>query len=155
MLLRIEKQDAEFIPMVIDKLVECHHHMDEPEALMDYMNKLEERQTRLPLLESHAKVIERYKGRDAAIAYVMEKLGKAPSLRAMHQLLDYQDAVNDAQAHRMMQELKAAVHVMQQEQPDYQCKRCGFKANTLYWLCPSCQSWASVKPYLREPSANE
>ena len=155
MLLRIEKQDAEVIPMVIDKLVECHHHMDEPEALMDYMNKLEERQTRLPLLESHAKVIERYKGRDAAIAYVMEKLGKAPSLRAMHQLLDYQDAVNDAQAHTMMQELKAAVHVMQQEQPDYQCKRCGFKANTLYWLCPSCQSWASVKPYLREPSANE
>ncbi|NNL07043.1 MAG: lipopolysaccharide assembly protein LapB [Gammaproteobacteria bacterium] len=155
MLLRIEKQDAEFIPMVIDKLVECHHHMDEPEALMDYMNDLEERQAELPLLESHAKVIELYKGKEDAIGYVMEKLSKAPSLRAMNQLLDYQDTINDTQAHTMMQKLNAAVHVMHQEQPDYQCRQCGFKANTLYWLCPSCQNWSSVKPYTGEQAANE
>ncbi|MDW1339670.1 hypothetical protein, partial [Klebsiella pneumoniae] len=24
--------------------------------------------------------------------------------------------------------------------------KCGFTAHTLYWHCPSCRSWATIKP---------
>ena len=147
LLQQIEKQDAEFLPMVMDKLVECHHLQDEAEDLLEYLDQLDKRQTSVPLLESHAKVIERYKGQDAAIGYVMAKLEKNPSLGAMNQLLSYKKAESDKDVYTMMLGLKTAVNVMKREQAAYQCKQCGFKSNTLYWLCPSCHNWASVKPF--------
>jgi len=152
LLQQIEKQDAEFLPMVMDKLVECHHRQNETEELLEYLDKLEQRQKNLPLLESHARVIERYKGKDAAINYVMEKLRKAPSLQGMNQLLSYKDTESDKDAYTLILGLKDAVDIMKQEQSAYQCKQCGFKTNTLYWLCPSCHNWGSVKPYTCEPS---
>ena len=152
LLQQIEKQDAEFLPMVMDKLVECHHHQDETEDLLEYLDQLDKRQASVPLLESHARVIERYKGQDAAIGYVMDKLEKNPSLGAMNQLLSYKKTEGDKDIYAMMLGLRKAVNVMNQEQAAYQCKQCGFKSNTLYWLCPSCHSWASVKPFACEPA---
>jgi lipopolysaccharide biosynthesis regulator YciM len=151
LLQQIEKQDAEFLPMVMDKLVECHHLENDTEELLEYLDQLDKRHTSVPLLESHARVIERYKGQDAAIDYVMDKLAKNPSLGAMSQLLSFKKTEDDKAVYTMMLGLKTAVNVMKQEQAEYQCKQCGFKSNTLYWLCPSCHSWASVKPFACEP----
>ena len=53
----------------------------------------------------------------------------------------------------MIEGVKNAVDIMKQELPAYQCRQCGYKANTLYWLCPSCHNWASVKPSVPEPSS--
>ena len=150
LLQQIEKQDPEFLPMVMEKLVECHHHQEETEALMEYLEQLEQRQTNLPLLESHAKVIERYRGETAAFDYVLAKLNKNPSLQGMNQLLAFNSNDSNTDVYKMMFGLKTAVAAMNHEQPAYQCKQCGFKANTLYWLCPSCHSWGSVKPYVFE-----
>jgi lipopolysaccharide biosynthesis regulator YciM len=153
LLKQIEKQDAEFLPVVMGNLVECHHRLNETEELLDYLDQLENRQNNLPLIESHAQVIERYKGKDAAISYVIEKLKQTPSLQGMNKLLSYKDMENDKDAYTMILGLKQAVDVMNQEQSAYQCKQCGFKTNTLYWLCPSCHNWGSVKPYIFEPSS--
>lgn len=150
LLQQIEKQDAEFLPLVMDKLVECHHRRDETEELMAYLDQLEKRQERLPLLAEHTRVIERYKGQQAAVDYVIGKLQKNPSLDGMDQLLSYSDAGSDADLHSMIRGLKTAVDVMKKEQSAFQCKQCGFRSNTLYWLCPSCHSWSSVKPYTCE-----
>ncbi|NVO99035.1 lipopolysaccharide assembly protein LapB, partial [Photobacterium damselae subsp. damselae] len=30
--------------------------------------------------------------------------------------------------------------------PHYCCRQCDFAAHSLYWQCPSCKSWGSVKP---------
>jgi lipopolysaccharide biosynthesis regulator YciM len=151
LLQQIEKQDAEFLPMVMDDLVECHHRQNETEELLDYLDQIEQKHTNIPLIESHAKVIERYNGKDAAINYVMQKLRKTPSLQGMNQLLSYRDTESNKEAYAMMMRLKDAVDVMKQEQSAFQCKQCGFKTNTLYWLCPGCHNWGSVKPYNCEP----
>jgi lipopolysaccharide biosynthesis regulator YciM len=152
LLQQIERQDAEFIPIVMDKIVDCHHHLNEAENLLGYMDELEKRQTNLPLLESHAKAIEQYKGRNAAVDYVMVKLNNNPTLHGMSQLLSFSDTNNDADATKLIHSLLHAIDAIQQDQSAYQCRQCGFKSNTLYWLCPSCHHWGSVKPYLCEPS---
>ncbi len=154
LLQQIEHQDAEFLPMVMDKLVECHHHQDEAETLLEYLGELEKRQKNLPLLASHARVIERYRGQQAAVDYVTDKLKKKPSLDGMNQLLGFNNAAAGEDLYAMMRGLKKAVDAMKQDQSDYQCKQCGFKTNTLYWLCPSCHNWGSVKPYATEQAVD-
>jgi len=120
--------------------------------LLAYLDQLEKRQSGLPLLKSHAKVIEIHKGRKAAIDYVIEKLKKKPSLHGIQQLVSYSAPDSQDDTAVLMDGLKGAVEMMQVDQAAYQCKQCGFKANTLYWLCPSCHSWGSVKPYACEPA---
>ncbi len=152
LLQQIEKQDAEFLPVIMDKLVECHHRQDDTEALLEYLDDLENRQNDLPLLESHARVIERYKGKDDAVAYVMGKLKKNPSLQGMNQLLSYKDSESEKDNYTVIQGLASAVDLLWKDQSAFQCKQCGFKSNTLYWLCPSCHNWGAVKPYSCEPT---
>ncbi len=152
LLKQIEKQDAEFLPMVMDRLVECHHRAGLTAELMEYLDQLETRQAQLPLLESRARVIECYRGRQAAIDYIKEKLATKPSLNGIAQLLSINDVTGNSELDAMMQGLSKAVDVMKRDQPAFLCKQCGFKANTLYWLCPSCHNWGSVKPHACEPS---
>jgi lipopolysaccharide biosynthesis regulator YciM len=33
-----------------------------------------------------------------------------------------------------------------QAKPRYRCGYCGFSARTLYWQCPGCKKWGTIKP---------
>ncbi len=153
LLQQIEKQDAEFLPMVMGKLVDCHDRLDQSQELLEYLDQLEKRQENLPLLEAHTRAIERYKGRQAAIDYVVDKLNRHPTLDGINQLLSLDNTETAEGLRGTVRGLKMAVNAMQKDQSAYQCKQCGFKANTHYWLCPSCHSWSCVKPYSIESAS--
>jgi lipopolysaccharide assembly protein B len=142
----IEKQDAEFLPLVIDRLIECYERLNAGDDLIRYLDGLNRRQQQLPLIEAHARVIETNAGADAALEFVTANLRRAPSLQTINSVLEYQDMHSGETTDRMLQDLKAAVASMRKEDCRYKCRQCGFKSNTLYWMCPSCHSWASVKP---------
>lgn len=147
---QIEKQDAEFIPVILSQLIECYQKLDKPDALLKYLEELEDSHATVGFLEKHAMAIEKYQGRDAAISYLSRKLKIQPSLPGMQHLLEYmsdQTGDNDA---GLVLDLKTALHKMQKDENEYLCHHCGFQSNTLFWLCPSCQSWGDVKPALLE-----
>jgi len=145
---QIEQQDADFIPVILDQLIECYHRLDAPEALLKYLDELEERCSSVVLLEKHASTIESYQGSDAVIEYLSGKLKNHPSLQGMHHLLAYMSERAGNEDARLMEDLTSALQVMQKDDNEFQCHHCGFQSNTLYWLCPGCQSWGEVKPAL-------
>jgi lipopolysaccharide biosynthesis regulator YciM len=147
---QIEEQDAEFLPVVLDQLIECYHRLNDPDGLLEYLDDLEEKHDLLGLLEKHAMVIERYKDRDAVTEYLTKRLKKHPSIQGMHHLLAYKS--NDASASdlTLFMDLKSALVKMKHGDTEFQCHHCGFQANTLYWLCPGCQSWGEIKPAIVE-----
>jgi lipopolysaccharide biosynthesis regulator YciM len=147
---QIEKQDAEFIPVVLDQLIECYHRLDKPDTLLKYLDEIENRHNTIGLLEKHAMAVERYQGRDAVIEYLSGKLKNQPSLQGMHHLLAYKSDHAESDDADLMLDLKSALHMMRQDDNEFLCHHCGFQSNTLYWLCPSCQSWGEVKPALIE-----
>jgi lipopolysaccharide biosynthesis regulator YciM len=142
----IEKQDAEFLPLVIDRLIECHERLKASDELLKYLSALNRRQQQLPLIEAHARVIEKHEGADAALEFVTANLRRAPSLQTINSVLEYQLENGSEKTGRMLIDLKTAVSSMRKEDCRYKCRKCGFRSNTLYWMCPSCHSWASVKP---------
>ena len=146
----IEEQDAEFLPVVLDQLIECYDHLNDPDTLLKYLDELEEKHDLLGLQEKHAVVVERYKGKEAVIGYLTKRLKKHPSIQGMHHLLAYKS--NDASAGdvALFIDLKSALVKMKHGDSEFQCHHCGFQANTLYWLCPGCQSWGEVKPAIVE-----
>lgn len=150
LLQQIEKQDAEFIPVVLGRLIECYDKLGHTKELLKYLDDLEKRQQHLFLLDKRTEVIERYADKQAVISYITEKLKHQPSLQGMQRLIQYMEDDVDADGKKLLANLDSVLYTMQQDNTEYQCHRCGFHANTLYWLCPSCHSWGQVKPGIIE-----
>ena len=147
---KIEQRDADFFPVVVDKLIECYHRKGDSEKLLSYLAEVEVRHQTLAIIEKHAMVIERYQSKEAAIEYLTERLRKSPDIKGMHSLIMFKTNQADTGELSLLLDLKSALVKMQQDDAEFRCHHCGFQSNTLYWLCPSCQSWAEVKPTLIE-----
>jgi len=147
---QVENRDAAFFPVILDRLIECYHRLGDFDKLLAYLSDVEARHQTLAMIEKHAMAIERYQGRQNAIDYLTDRIRKYPDIKGMHSLLSYKTNQADAGELSLLLDLKSALVKMQQDDSDYQCQHCGFQSNTLYWLCPSCQSWAEVKPTMIE-----
>ena len=147
---QIEKRDAEFFPVILDKLIECYHRLESSDKLLAYLADVEQRRQTLAIIEKHAMVIERYQSKEAAIEYLTDRLRKFPDLKGMQSLINYKTNQVDAAERTLLLDLKSALVKIQKDDAEYQCHHCGFQSKTLYWLCPSCQSWAEVKPTMIE-----
>jgi len=55
----------------------------------------------------------------------------------------YLEFLQNNQMEQQLQKLAA-------QQLRYRCDECGFTGRKLFWRCPGCQSWSSVKPILHE-----
>ena len=149
---QVEKQDYEFLPLIIEPLIECYHQLQMSEELLKYLSRLENKYDDIFLLGKNVIAIDRYKGKEEATRYLLSKLKKQPSLQGLYLLLEHKNASPDSIDQSLCKDMKEAVHIMQKDYVDYQCRQCGFQTNTLYWLCPTCQSWSHVKPSLVEKS---
>ena len=147
---QVEKRDAEFFPVILDQLIECYHCMGNSNKLLAYLADVESRHQSLAMIEKHAKVIERYQSKEAAIEYLTDRIRKYPNIKGMHSLIRYKTSQADVAELNLFLDLESALVKMQQDDSEYKCQHCGFESNTLYWLCPSCQSWAEVKPTMIE-----
>lgn len=142
----IEKQDAEFMPVVLSSLVDCYDQLDASAELLKYLDMLESHHTTLLLMKLHANVLERYHGEAASVDYLSRVLKKQPSLQVLEQLAEYKSRDKNNCEADFLSDMRKALQTMRQDSMEYVCQHCGFGANTLYWQCPSCHSWAQIKP---------
>ncbi|MFM2483242.1 lipopolysaccharide assembly protein LapB [Celerinatantimonas sp. YJH-8] len=78
---------------------------------------------------------------------VLDDLKRHPTMRGFHQLIGYH--VRQAEpgpARQSLQLLQDLVAHQLLVRPHYKCHRCGFSSHAMYWHCPSCKSWGSIKP---------
>jgi len=68
-------------------------------------------------------------------------------MRAFSRLMDYRLAeLDNTQAKESIGLLKSLVETQIAFKPSYRCLRCGFSSKIIFWQCPSCKQWASIKP---------
>ena len=94
-----------------------------------------------------AQILEQREGAESAQNYVTRQLERHPTMRVFHKLIDYH--INEAEEGRAKESLGVLRHMVGEQvrsKPRYRCQKCGFTAHTLYWHCPSCRSWSSIKP---------
>jgi lipopolysaccharide biosynthesis regulator YciM len=85
-------------------------------------------------------------GRDAALIFLTEYLKIRPSIPGLVQLVDLHlksDASRDQATIKMFRNLCTQII---NERHKFQCQKCGYQANRMYWQCPHCRKWESVRP---------
>ncbi len=83
------------------------------------------------------------RGREAAEMFMLQRLEVQPSVAGVLGLLELRD---DGQPQSEVLAPLQLLEVLQRKRPQYRCEHCGFAGHSLYWQCPSCQGWSTVKP---------
>lgn len=143
---QVEFQNIEFMPLVIDKLTECYRNQSNLKSLITYIKSLERTYDNISFITYLTDLIYEVYGRQSAHDYLASTIIKKPSLHGMKKALELKPNNDDCTDDF----LPAVLDEMIRKKPDFQCSHCGYSANTLYWLCPSCHTWGGMKPKLSE-----
>ncbi|MDR0807453.1 MAG: lipopolysaccharide assembly protein LapB [Enterobacteriaceae bacterium] len=144
---RVIDQDKDFVSETIPMLHECYQRLDQPDQWVGYLKRCVAENTGSAAELMLADMLELRKGRDAAQLYINRQLQSHPTMRGFHRLMDYQlSEAEEGRAKESLLILREMVGEQIRTKPRYRCEKCGLTANSLYWHCPSCKSWSTVKP---------
>ncbi len=94
-----------------------------------------------------AQIIDNLHGSQQARDLILHKLRDRPSTKGLEALLESSvNSVIDDCSNQSIVELHQLLIEQMKARPSYRCDNCGFSSKILYWQCPSCRQWDSVKP---------
>ncbi|GIU17196.1 MULTISPECIES: lipopolysaccharide assembly protein LapB [unclassified Shewanella] len=77
---------------------------------------------------------------------IMEGLIRHPTMKSFQHLMKMQlQQAEEGQAKKSLSMLEQLVEQQIKYRPGYRCRECGFPSHRLYWHCPSCKHWGSIK----------
>ncbi|MDW8846277.1 lipopolysaccharide assembly protein LapB [Erwinia sp. MMLR14_017] len=144
---RVIEQDKELVSETLAMLETCYQQLNQPQAWAEYLQRCVEENTGAAAELYLSDVIERDEGGEVAQLYINRQLQRHPTMRVFHRLMDYHlHEAEDGRAKESLMVLRDMVGEQIRTKPRYRCHKCGFTAHALYWHCPSCRAWSSVKP---------
>lgn len=144
---RIFEQDKAFIGEAIPFLRTCYEKVNREDEFQQFLMRCVEADSGniAPLML--ADTINKTKGLDAAQYYIYRQLLRQPNLKGFYRLMDYHlKEAEEGRAKESLVLLRNMVGEQIKAMPNYRCERCGLAVNSLYWLCPACRNWATIKP---------
>lgn len=146
-LLRVIDQDKELVSETLEMLQTCYLQLGKTEEWAEFLTRCVEENVGATADLMLAEIIDRHEGQDQAQMAVTRQLQRHPTMRGFHKLMDYH--LHDAEEGRAKESLMALRDMVGEQirsKPRYRCLKCGFTAYTMYWHCPSCRAWSTVKP---------
>ncbi|WP_434641713.1 lipopolysaccharide assembly protein LapB [Klebsiella sp. I138] len=144
---RVINQDKELVGETLDMLQTCYQQLGKLDEWEIFLRRCADENTGATAELMLAQILEQREGVEAAQSYVTRQLERHPTMRVFHKLMDYH--LNEAEEGRAKESLGVLRNMVGEQvrsKPRYRCQKCGFTAHTLYWHCPSCRSWSTIKP---------
>ena len=144
---RVIEQDKELVGETLEMLQTCYQQLGKIDEWEAFLRRCAEENTGATADLMLAQILEQREGAESAQNYVTRQLERHPTMRVFHKLIDYH--INEAEEGRAKESLGVLRHMVGEQvrsKPRYRCQKCGFTAHTLYWHCPSCRSWSTIKP---------
>lgn len=147
-LLRIPNQDPAYIPTMLQTLVDAYQRLDQPKELMDTLEKILAEHNYTSVLIHLAEVLMQKGRHQEALEKVDYYMLREGSLKGVDYLINLylHQAGGDERAHLLT--LRNLTHQLLQQKPEHRCGSCGFESKQLYWQCPKCREWGSIKPII-------
>ncbi|EOW6768996.1 lipopolysaccharide assembly protein LapB [Cronobacter muytjensii] len=147
MLEKVIGQDRELVSETLEMLQVCYQQLDKPDEWAEFLKRCVEENTGAEAELMLAQVLEQREGADNAQVYITRQLQRHPTMRVFHRLMDYHlHEAEEGRAKESLMVLRDMVGEQVRTKPRYRCQKCGFTAFTLYWHCPSCRAWSTIKP---------
>ncbi|MEN8217544.1 MAG: lipopolysaccharide assembly protein LapB [Pseudomonadota bacterium] len=142
---RVEQQDPDYITEIITPLQSCYQEIGQQQEFTQYLRHLLEHHGCIRPMLALANTIKPQDENQQLFDFIVKKIQtQRPSVAGLDLLLDLALKDNISRAHLLL--LKEMTTQLLKNKPAYKCTHCGLTARKLYWQCPSCQQWNTVKP---------
>ncbi len=143
---RIEEQDPDYIPEILESLSACYRELNRADEMVTYLQEILKRQGGISVMLTLAELLREREGDTVSAEFIAKYLEQKPSLRGMDRLIDLAIQHIKDPAREKLEALKTVTAQLLVNNPVYKCDHCGFHGKTLHWQCPGCKSWNTVKP---------
>lgn len=144
---QVLEQDADFVSEALPLIVECYERLDKEVALLQFLQLAIEKGAGVSAELMLSDLIARHEGPILAQSFMTKQLVKNPTMKGFYRLMDYHlEEAEDGRAKDSLTTLQSLVGEQLKLKPHYRCRKCGFATHSLYWHCPSCKGWGSIKP---------
>ncbi len=144
---KVIEQDSELVSETLDMLNSCYQHLNKPDEWAEFLKRCVDNNAGATAELMLAEVIEKRESQDVAQVYITRQLQRHPTMRVFHRLMDYHlMEAEEGRAKESLLALREMVGEQIRTKPRYRCQKCGFTAFSLYWHCPSCRAWSTIKP---------
>ncbi|MFA0438540.1 lipopolysaccharide assembly protein LapB [Vibrio sp. 10N.286.49.C2] len=141
------EQDKDFVSEVLPTLAECYHHLGQEQDLVEFLRASIEKGAGVSAELMLAQLVAHHEGTASAQALLTRQLVKSPTMKGFYRLMDYHLAnAEEGRAKESLTTLQSLVGEQLKVKPHYRCRKCGFSTHSLYWHCPSCKGWGTIKP---------
>jgi lipopolysaccharide biosynthesis regulator YciM len=144
--LHVYEQNAEYMSEVIVLLADCYKKISCEEEFVGYLSKYIAENPRICFVLAMTDYICDKQGDMAAIEYLSNQSHRLLSMRGLRRMLGlYINSVDPDTKDKLLL-LKEFIDKLSEHKPIYRCTHCGLAGKQLYWQCPGCKRWNSVKP---------
>lgn len=143
---RVEQQDSDFLPEIIEPLRDCYSRLGREADMVDYLRRLSSQHKNISLMLALADALRRQYGDAQAEDFITAQLRNRPSVRGLDHLIEVKLNHADAEVRDNLLILKDLTSQLMRNKPLYSCTQCGFTGKALHWQCPSCKRWNTIKP---------
>ena len=141
-------QDITFLPEAIAPIVNCYSHLDNKIELEKYLQEVIKKGGGTSVILAYAEILQVKSGAAVASKFIAAQLEKQPSLKGVLRLIELQVESTQDSGESSLLVLNKVVSKLLEDKPVYHCSYCGFDSKSLFWQCPGCKSWGSVKPII-------
>ncbi|NLS11480.1 lipopolysaccharide assembly protein LapB [Vibrio sp. SM6] len=139
--------DIDFISEALPTLAECYRHLGQEEQWVDFLKRCIEKRAGVSAELMLAQLVAQHDSVGAAQELLTRQLIKNPTMKGFYRLIDYHIVeAEEGRAKQSLSTLQAMVGEQLKVKPHYRCRQCGFATHALYWHCPSCKGWETIKP---------
>ena len=142
----IIKQDIIFLPEAISPIIKCFSQLKDEKGLQIFLLDAIQRGAGASAILALVQALKISKNDSEAIDFLVSQMDKQPSLKGLLKLIELQieNAQESSKSSLIM--LHEIVAKLLEHKPVYHCSHCGLDSKSLFWQCPSCKCWGSVKP---------
>ncbi len=131
--------------LCLEYLERCFPNQADPKyrfALEDLVHKTHSAAAMVDLVNLTASE----QGVSDAEAMLLTFIKEKPNLKLFSALMGLRSGYEDPRANNAIMQLKSLVDAAVVSNPRYSCHHCGFESKMMFWQCPSCRTWESLKP---------
>ncbi len=140
-------QDVDFVSEVLSRLDDCYRQLGDDAGIVTFLDEALQKGAGASAGLMMADKAARSQGVESAETLVVKQLMRNPTMKGFHRLMEYHlELAEEGRAKDSLEMLRKLVAEQLKLRPNFRCRKCGFSTKSVYWHCPSCKSWGSVKP---------
>lgn len=140
------KQDIAFLPEVMTAINNSYKQLNDEKGLKQFLLDVINQGGGVSSILAYAKILQEQQGDKKAAEFIALQMNQHPSIKGLLKLIELHIEHASENAKPSLKMLYKVVSKLLENKPIYHCGHCGFDSKTLFWQCPGCKEWGSVKP---------